>query len=86
MSFRLRMAVAAALAAHGAKAEPVPELPEPAPELSKLTVVPVRPGHPKEPSPKGFTIEGQTCYVRAVDWPALKRALAKNRAKAQGGP
>lgn len=50
--------------------------------LAGLTVQGVPPGHEYEPAPKRFQVVGSVCYVRAVDYPALKQALERRRAGA----
>lgn len=52
--------------------------------FDKLIVVPVRPGHPREPGPQRFSVDQDlgVCYVREADWPKLRETLRARRAKA----
>lgn len=54
--------------------------------LARVRIVPVKPGHPREPRPQRFEMDpGQgVCYVREADWPALQAALARRRASSAG--
>lgn len=87
----LRTAVAVALSSARPPAQ------EPATDLASLRevteanarvrIVPVNPGHPREPRPQRFEMDAAqgVCYVRAADWPALRAALTARRAANQRG-
>lgn len=82
-SLLLGHAVAAALAlSQQERAAPAPEVADPSPTLDKLRVIPVDPGHPREPSPQRFEIDRDqgVVYVRRADWPKLEQALRKRKA------
>lgn len=52
--------------------------------LENLRVIPVDPGHAREPLPQRFDLDeaAGVCYVRKADWPKLEAALKRGR-KAQ---
>jgi len=50
--------------------------------LDAVEMTPVPPGHEHEPAPKGVKVVGCKCYVREVDWPALRATLKRNRKRA----
>lgn len=79
----LTTAVAAALI--GARGEP--PLPVSHANLDEVRVIPVKPGHPREPQAGRFDIDrgAGVCYVREADWPKLQKVLAaRKRAKESG--
>lgn len=49
--------------------------------LASLTLVSVPPEHEHAPARKRFNVVGTLCYVLHEDYPALKAALARQRAK-----
>lgn len=84
-------AVAAALARLSPPDE-APPSPLAAPEtdsapLDAVRVIPVKPGHPREPRPKRFELDkaAGVCYVREADWPELQAALRKRKGEPGGG-
>lgn len=83
----LRRAVLAALSAPAAsfpcagEVRPRETLPVGTP-LESVEMTPVPPGHEHEPEPKGIKIVEGKCYVREVDWPALRATLKRNRKRA----
>lgn len=86
MNHNLRLAVLSALCAPAASSpcagevRPGLTLPGGTP-LDSVEMVPVLPGHEHEPEPKGIKIVGGKCYVRQADWPPLKAALDRQRAR-----
>lgn len=52
-------------------------------KVGQYFLEPVPPGHPMEPAPKKFSIDGDIAYVREAEYPALLEVLARNRAKDQ---
>lgn len=62
---------------------PAPTLADIAKPGEPIRVIPVKPGHPREPRPKRFEIDRQqgVIYVREADWPTLKAKLQANRAQ-----
>lgn len=86
----ISLAVAAALARIEATPPPPPALDaaiDSAP-LDSVRVIPVKPGHPREPAAQRFELDKEqgVCYVREVDWPKLQRALkARKQGKPDGG-
>lgn len=49
---------------------------------ARIRIVPVEPGHPREPRRNRFELDAPNgvCYVRQADWPQLQAALLARRA------
>lgn len=85
MNHLIRAAIAASIVP---AEEPAAVVKAPDPTLADFTMIPVAPGHPREPRAQRFEIDhaARICYVRQADWPKLQAALAKQRAAKESNP